>query len=240
MNRKQKNCFTDYQLAQYVENRVSTSERERFEEHLSTCNFCLQLVIETKKSLWGSKECIVPSGLIEKVIAKVVKSLHQVQTNGLGLEAGNQIAQLWVRMKERIWQVSKEISIILDSTRFSLFLSLPLGVKEAGSSILPIRNYKRTILRNFEIPLPHSVGRVVITLYVIGKDEIEVSVEPVIEREISQYLIVSLCEEKGRVLKSETLKNKSVVCFPLKSFNYLITLECEGEVYQIPLRIAKK
>lgn len=218
------NCLSDQQLARYLEGNVSSTEREDFEMHLSKCDFCLKVITETQKSLEGAKEDIVPEGLIERILSIVTVSLQK-----------NLIPGLWTKVKEGIWQLTEEIKIVFDAAENVFSLLLPGSLVETSLTPVPIRRDEKTILRSFEIPLPQDKIRLSVTLYMVANNEIEVSIQATAGAEIPENLIVSLCEENGRILKSETLKPNSTVCFSPHSLNYFISVEYKAEVFRILL-----
>jgi hypothetical protein len=221
------NCLSDQQLAQYIEGKVSPAEREEFEAHLSVCDSCLKVIVEAKKSLQGAAEDIVPEGLIEKLIALSTSSLKK-----------SQISKLWVKVKEGSWQLGKEIEIAFDAVESAFSLLLPPGLAEVSLAPMPVRGDEKTILRSFEIPLPQDKIRLGVTLYMVANNEMELSIQAA-GTEMPDSLIVSLCEESGRILKSETLKPNSTVCFSLNCLHYFISVEYKAKAFRIPLHPKK-
>ena len=221
---RERNCLSDQQLARYIEGGISKAECGDFEAHLSACDFCLKIVAETKKSLQGAKEDIVPEGLTEKLIQLVAASFKK-----------DQIPGLWAKVKEGLWQLTEEIGIVFDAAENVFSLFLPGSLVETSFTPVPARGDDKTILRSFEIPLPRDKIRLSVTLYMVANNEAEVSIQAAAGTKIQENLIVSLCEENGRILKSETLIPNSIVCFSPHSLNYFISVEYKTEVFRIPL-----
>jgi len=222
---RENSCLNDQQLARYLEGKISAAEREDFEKHLSACNFCLKVVAESKKSLLQAPQEAVPEGLTERIISRISASLTKEQIPGL-----------WSKVKEGVWQLTERIEIIFDAAENAFSLVLPGNLTQVNLAPVSVRGPKKNILESFEIPLPQDKIRLGVTLYMVASDEIELSIQAVSGTNLPENLVISLCEENGRILKSETLKPDSNVCFSPRSLSYFISIEYKERVFRIPLR----
>lgn len=81
-NERKKDCLSEIDISAYLERQATAEEKTHIEEHLSNCNYCLSLLVETEKALKeGLNEEPTFSG--EKIMETVLKQLREKKADAL-------------------------------------------------------------------------------------------------------------------------------------------------------------
>lgn len=80
---KKSDCLSDMEIAGYIENRISQKEKKSIEEHISRCEYCLDILANTSLTLYERKEESEFLLSYDKTLAVVRKRLRKEKANAL-------------------------------------------------------------------------------------------------------------------------------------------------------------
>ncbi|MGA1865625.1 MAG: zf-HC2 domain-containing protein [bacterium] len=209
LDRKQE-CLSDEQISHYMESLLSDAERERVQEHLFDCPFCLQLVIDVVKS----------EALEQQEISKARERMESEHPAKRGLD----------EIKDA---VIKPLKISL------AWVGGHLRLKETDAMFMPFWNELRPVLVRGGSPkkalsLPpfsKTFEKYKVRIRVMeeeeGKCTIQCEIIPLAETEERPRIKVELVKS-DRMLRSFLLENDSILFQGIPPGEYIINIRDEG------------
>lgn len=114
--RREKDCLNDMQIAAYLENRVSDQEKEKLEEHLSKCEYCLSILVETKKCILSAVEEEQPRRSHERIMRVVKKKLREKKVETLATKFADLIKKSPVYLRRGLETTAQNLDARLRET----------------------------------------------------------------------------------------------------------------------------
>ncbi|MGA1841521.1 MAG: zf-HC2 domain-containing protein [bacterium] len=205
-----KGCLSDEQISHYLESLLSDAERDRVQEHLFDCPFCLQLVIDVVKS----------EALEQREISKARERMESVLPAKTGLD----------EIKDA---VIKPLKISL------AWIGGQLRLKETDAMFMPFWNELRPVLvrggspkKALSLP-PFSKTfedykvRIRVMEEEEGKCTIQCEIFPLTETKERPRIKVELMKS-GRMLRSFLLENDSLMFQGIPPGEYILNIRDEG------------
>lgn len=114
-NERKKDCLSEMDISAYFERQATAEEKMHIEEHLSKCNYCLSLLVETEKSLKeGKKEVLTFSD--EKIMGAVLKQLRGKREEVLAGKLAELFKNSPVTVRNALEGIKNDIELMFKNT----------------------------------------------------------------------------------------------------------------------------
>ena len=205
-----KECLSDETISHYLESLLSDAERDRVQEHLLNCPFCLQLVMDIVKS----------EALEQQEISKVRERMESElkAKKGFGRVMGAVIKPLQISLA---W-VEGHLTLKETDGEFIPFWNELRPVLVRGGS-----NQKALSLPPFSKTYREYKVKVRVIEEEEGKCAIQCEVVPLSEKKEGSRIKFELMKA-GRVLRSFLLENDSLLFQGISAGEYIINIR-DGE-----------
>ncbi len=203
-----KNCnnFNELFIAEYIDNKLSLSDKKTFENHLNTCPSCIDTVITTKKTeklfqIINPKP--IPEELLEKVKGKTV--IYNEKPS---------LSELIIELKDNIIKTLKDTF----STQEAAIEQIAF---RSDNNIQSITSYKSNDFVLKIVPLDNK--RVNLDLKLLRE----------CFSEDTNISIFSIRDETKRMLYSKKTENLAVTLSEVEIGKYLIAVEDKNFVFDL-------
>ena len=205
-------CLSDETISLYLESLLSDAERDRVQEHLFNCHFCLQLVIDVVKS----------EALEQQEISKVRERTVSERTakTGFGKVMDAVINPLQISLA---W-VGGHLTLTETDAEFIPFWNELRPVLVRGGS-----NKKTLSLPPFSKTFEDYKVKVRVMEEEAGKCAIQCEVVPLSEKKERSRIKFELMKA-GRMLRSFLLENDSLLFQGISSGEYTINIRDEEQL----------
>lgn len=113
---RQSHCITDIQMAAYLDNCMSDEERKSIEEHLSTCDYCFRILVETKKFTKMDIKEDMPRQSYRKIISEIKKVLRRKRLEALTIKFKELIEKSPNHIRKSLERIREGIETIFMDT----------------------------------------------------------------------------------------------------------------------------
>lgn len=205
-------CLSDETISHYLESLLSDAERDRVQEHLFNCPFCLQLVIDVVKS----------EALEQQEMSKVWERMESERTakTGFGKVMGAVINPLQISLA---W-VGGHLTLKETDAEFIPFWNELRPVLVRGGS-----NKKTLSLPPFSKTFEDYKVKVRVMEEEEGKCAIQCEVVPLAEKKEPSRIKFELMKA-GRMLRSFLLENDSLLFQGISTGEYTINIRDEEQL----------
>lgn len=105
----------DMQIAAYLENRIPPQERRDLEEHFSTCEYCLSILVDTKRCIQiGVKE--EPQWVYERTIKMIKENLRKKRVESLVTKFADIVKRSPTHLQKYLENISQNLEGIFRRT----------------------------------------------------------------------------------------------------------------------------
>lgn len=112
---KKGDCLSDMEISAYIENRVSSEERVILEKHLSTCGYCLSILVDTGRVLQEGISEEEPHFSYEKIMGALKQQLRENRGKSLLEKFTAIVEKSTPPVKKALKNIKSNIEVLLNN-----------------------------------------------------------------------------------------------------------------------------